>query len=466
MKKFMDENFLLKTPTAQRLFKEYAAKMPIYDYHCHLSPKEIAEDKKYKNITEIWLYGDHYKWRFMRSMGVEEKYCTGDASDYDKFLAYAKCVSRAVGNPLYHWTHLELQRYFDVYEPLNEKTAPMIWEKVNKIITEGGFSAQSLIKKSNVALIGTTDDPVDSLEYHAKIKELADFDTKVVPTFRPDKAVNIDLDTFAPYIEKLAKVCNTKIESFGDLKDALVLRIDFFGKMGSKISDHAVTYVPYIEASDDEVDEIFKKAMSGKKPNETEIEKYKTAILTFFAKEYAKRNWVLQLHIGALRNNNTQMFEKLGPDTGFDSIDDNKIAYKLSRFMDNLDKDGNLPKVILYSLNPNDNFTLGTMLGNFQKGGVKGKIQLGSAWWFNDHIDGMVEQMKALGNLGALAAFVGMLTDSRSFLSYPRHEYFRRILCNIIGQWVEDGEFYNDEEALKEIVEGICFNNAKEYFNM
>ena len=466
MTKFMDENFLLKTPAAQRLYKEYAAKMPIYDYHCHLSPKEIAEDKKYKNITEIWLYGDHYKWRFMRSMGVDERYCTGDASDYEKFLAYAKCVSRAIGNPLYHWTHLELQRYFNVYEPLNEKTAPEIWEKVNKIIAEGDFSARSLIKKSNVALIGTTDDPIDTLEYHAKIRELKDFDTKVVPAFRPDKAVNINLDGFKEYIAKLSEAGKKEIKNYADLKEVLSSRIDFFASMGSKISDHAVGYVPYIEASDDEIDAILKKALNGEKCTDEEVEKYKTSIITFFAKEYAKRDWVMQIHIGALRNNNTNMFKKLGPDTGFDSINDNKIAHKLSRFMDNLDKGGNLPKVILYSLNPNDNYTLAAMLGNFQKGGVKGKIQLGSAWWFNDNIDGMELQMKALANLGALAAFVGMLTDSRSFLSYPRHEYFRRILCNIVGQWVEDGEIYDEEDILKEIIEGVSFNNAKEYFNM
>lgn len=466
MKKFMDENFLLKTETAQKLFHDYAKDMPIYDYHCHLNPKEIAEDKKYTNITEIWLYGDHYKWRFMRSMGVEERFCTGDATDYEKFLAYATVIAKAVGNPLYHWTHLELQRYFGIYEPLNEKTAPEIWEKANKIITEGGFSAQSLIKNSNVALIGTTDDPIDSLEYHKQIKEMKDFSTTVVPTFRPDKAVNIDLATFVPYMADLSKASGVDIKSFADLKKALTKRVEFFHEMGSRISDHAVTYVPYIEADEKEIEKIFKKALSGKALTEVEIEKYKTAIITYLAKEYARLDWTLQLHIGALRNNNAQMFEKLGPDTGFDSIDDNKIAYKLSRFLDNLNKDDNLPKTILYSLNPNDNFTLGTMLGNFQKGGVKGKIQFGSAWWFNDHIDGMVEQMKALGNLGALAAFVGMLTDSRSFLSYPRHEYFRRILCNIIGQWVEDGEVYYDEDILKEIVQGVCYNNAKDYFKM
>lgn len=463
MKKFMGEDFLLENETAKHLYEDYAKNMPIYDYHCHLSPKEIAEDKKYENITEIWLYGDHYKWRFMRSMGVDEKYCTGDASDYEKFLAYAKCVAYAVGNPLYHWTHLELQRFFGIYEPLNEKTAPEIWKKANEIIKSGDFSAQKLIEKSNVYLIGTTDDPVDSLEYHEKLK---DFSVKVVPAFRPDKAANVEKSDFADYIKLLEKASGVKIEKFADLEKAISSRMDHFAKMGSKISDHAVSFVPFKKASEGELDEILAKALNGGEISSDDEEKYKTAFLTFCAREYAKRGWVLQLHIAALRNNNSRMFAKLGADTGFDSIDDNKIAQKLSQFMNELDKDDLLPKTVLYSLNPTDNYTVGTMLGNFQGGGVKGKIQMGSAWWFNDNIDGMVSQMKALGNLGALSSFIGMLTDSRSFLSYPRHEYFRRILCNIIGTWVENGEFANDEDVLKEIIEGISFKNAKEYFGI
>lgn len=463
MKTFMGEDFLLENETAKKLFDRYAKNMPIYDYHCHLSPKEIAEDKKYENITEIWLYGDHYKWRYMRSMGVDEKYCTGDASDYEKFFQYAKCIAYAAGNPLYHWTHLELQRFFGIYEPLNEKSAPKIWEKANEIIKSGDFTAQKLIEKSNVYLIGTTDDPVDSLEYHQKLKN---FSTKVVPTFRPDKASNIENSGFSAYIKLLEDKSGIKIKKFADLKAAISSRMDHFAKMGSKISDHSVSFVPFNKANDEEIDQILARALAGEKISADDEEKYKTAFLLFCAREYAKRGWVLQLHIAALRNNNTKMFKNIGADTGFDSIDDNRIAKKLSMFMDELDKDDLLPKTVLYSLNPNDNYTIGTMLGNFQRGGIKGKIQMGSAWWFNDNIDGMVNQIKALGNLGALSAFVGMLTDSRSFLSYPRHEYFRRILCNIIGTWVENGEFSSDEDILKEIIEGISFNNAKAYFGM
>lgn len=463
MKTFMGEDFLLENETAKKLFDRYAKNMPIYDYHCHLSPKEIAEDKKYENITEIWLYGDHYKWRYMRSMGVDEKYCTGDASDYEKFFQYAKCIAYAAGNPLYHWTHLELQRFFGIYEPLNEKSAPKIWEKANEIIKSGDFTAQKLIEKSNVYLIGTTDDPVDSLEYHQKLKN---FSTKVVPTFRPDKASNIENSGFSAYIKLLEDKSGIKIKKFADLKVAISSRMDHFAKMGSKISDHSVSFVPFNKADDEEIDQILARALAGGKISADDEEKYKTAFLLFCAREYAKRGWVLQLHISALRNNNTKMFKNIGADTGFDSIDDNRIAKKLSMFMDELDEDDLLPKTVLYSLNPNDNYTIGTMLGNFQRGGIKGKIQMGSAWWFNDNIDGMVNQIKALGNLGALSAFVGMLTDSRSFLSYPRHEYFRRILCNIIGTWVENGEFSSDEDILKEIIEGISFNNAKAYFGM
>lgn len=463
MKTFMGEDFLLENETAKKLFDRYAKNMPIYDYHCHLSPKEIAEDKKYENITEIWLYGDHYKWRYMRSMGVDEKYCTGDASDYEKFFQYAKCIAYAAGNPLYHWTHLELQRFFGIYEPLNEKSAPKIWEKANEIIKSGDFTAQKLIEKSNVYLIGTTDDPVDSLEYHQKLKN---FSTKVVPTFRPDKASNIENSGFSAYIKLLEDKSGIKIKKFADLKAAISSRMDHFAKMGSKISDHSVSFVPFNKANDEEIDQILARALAGGKISADDEEKYKTAFLLFCTREYAKRGWVLQLHIAALRNNNTKMFKNIGADTGFDSIDDNRIAKKLSMFMDELDKDDLLPKTVLYSLNPNDNYTIGTMLGNFQRGGIKGKIQMGSAWWFNDNIDGMVNQIKALGNLGALSAFVGMLTDSRSFLSYPRHEYFRRILCNIIGTWVENGEFSSDEDILKEIIEGISFNNAKAYFGM
>ncbi len=466
MKKFMDENFLLKNETAKRLFFSYAKDLPIYDYHCHLIPSQILEDKKYNNITEIWLYGDHYKWRFMRSMGVHERFCTGDASDYEKFCAYAKCVGLAVGNPLYHWTHLELQRYFGIYDTLSEKTADDIWNRANKIIASPDFSAKSLITKSNVALIGTTDDPCDSLNEHFGIRKDTSFKTKVVPTFRPDNALGIEKEGFADYIKKLSGVCGYEISSFSLLKGALAERIDFFETAGSKISDHALSPVPYRRASEDEVDEIFKKAIAGISVSDECIEKYKTELLIFLGSEYAKRDWVMQLHMSAIRNNNSKMADILGPDTGFDSVDDCQIAYNMNHLLDAMNKNNALPKTILYSLNEKDNYVIGTTLGNFQQGGIKGKIQFGSGWWFNDNIDGMTNQLKALGNLGALASFVGMLTDSRSFLSYPRHEYFRRILCNLIGTWVEDGEFTDDEDILKEIIEGICYKNAVEYFNM
>ena len=466
MKKFLDKNFILQTKTAQKLYHEYAKDMPIYDYHCHLSPQEIYEDKTYTNITEIWLYGDHYKWRFMRSSGVPEELCTGNGSDYDKFMAYAKAVQYAIGNPLYHWSHLELQRFFDIDLVLNEKNAPEIWERANKKIAEGGFSARNLIAKSNVDCIGTTDDPADTLEYHFLLQKDDSFKTRVVPTFRPDNAVNIEKPTFADYIKTLGASYDKEIKNFDELKDVLSLALDRFALAGSKISDHAFETIPYVEGTEAEANAVFQKALNGEAVSEKEVDLYKTALMLFFGKEYAKREFVMQLHIGALRNNNTRMFNKLGPDKGYDSIHDLEVAKTLSRFMDALATEDLLPKTILYTLNPKDNFVLGTMLGNFQGDGIRGKIQFGSAWWFNDHKDGMEEQMKALANLGALSAFVGMLTDSRSFLSYPRHEYFRRILCNILGNWVEDGEFPAEWDTLKQIVQDICFNNAKNYFKM
>ncbi len=466
MKKFMDENFLLETETAQKLFFEVAKDMPIYDYHCHLSPEEIYEDKQFQNITEVWLGGDHYKWRFMRWMGVPEEQITGSASDYDKFLAYAKAIQFAAGNPLYHWSHLELQRYFGIYETLTEKTAPAIWEKANAIIASGDFSARKLIEKSNVAFIGTTDDPVSDLKYHIALAKDDSFKTVVKPTFRPDPAVNIQKDGFKEYIEKLGAVCGTTISDIDGLYNALRSRIEFFHQAGSRISDHGIVSVPFLMADKSEVDAIFKKALSGAKVSDCEAEKYQTAVMLFCGKEYAARGWVMQLHAAAIRNNNTPMFKKLGPDTGFDSILNVNLAEKLSRFMDTLLVDGSLPKTILYSLSPIDNSLLVSMAGNFEGDGVKGKIQHGSAWWFNDHIDGMVDQMKTLGNLGALASFVGMLTDSRSFLSYPRHEYFRRILCNLIGGWVENGMYTDDRAILDKLIADICFNNAKNYFLM
>jgi glucuronate isomerase len=465
MKKFMDENFLLSNDTAVALYHDYAKEMPIIDYHCHLNPAEIVENKRFTTITEVWLYGDHYKWRAMRSNGIDEKYITGDASDYEKFMAWAKTLPMTIGNPLYHWTHLELQRFFGIYDVLNEKTAPQIWEKVNALLNGEGFTVRDLVTKSNVKLICTTDDPTDTLEHHIKIKELKDFDVKVYPAFRPDKGVEINRDGFSSWVKKLEKVNGKKIDSYEAFIDALRARIQFFHSVGCRVSDHGLDYVPYVESSKKDLEHIFAKAIKGEIVSLEEEQKYKTAILKFFGKKYAELGWTMQLHLNAMRNNNSRMFKVLGADTGFDSINGYSIANGLSRFLDSLDSKGSLPKTIIYSLNANDNDVIGTMLGNFQ-GGIPGKIQFGSAWWFNDHKEGMIEQMKSLANLGLLSRFVGMLTDSRSFLSYTRHEYFRRILCNLIGEWVENGEFPADMELLETIVKGVCFNNAKEYFGL
>lgn len=464
MKNFMDEDFMLQTETARRLYNDYAAKMPIIDYHCHLSPKEICEDRKFKNITEIMLGGDHYKWRQMRSNAISEDYITGDKPDFDKFLAFAKTLKYAIGNPLYHWTHLELQRFFGIYDILNEENAKSIYDRANEMIQSEDFTAQRLIEKSNVAVICTTDDPCDTLEYHIKIKESGKMKAQVLPTFRPDKAVEITKETFLPYIENLEKVCGKKISSLADLKAAMVERIDFFESVGCRLSDHALGGVPFCAGTESEADNIFRKAKADECVSSSEENFYKTNILTFFAREYHKRGFTMQLHIGALRNNNERMYKKLGPDTGFDSINDLAIAEPLAALLNSFDKENTLPKTILYTLNPKDNYVLGTMLGNFQSKDAPSKIQFGSGWWFNDQRDGMVEQMKSLANLGLLGRFVGMLTDSRSFLSYPRHEYFRRIMCNLIGGWVENGEYPADFDALGEIIRGICYENARNYF--
>lgn len=466
MKKFMDEDFLLNNETAVKLFHGYASKSPIFDFHCHLNPKDIYEDRRFKNITEVWLYGDHYKWRLMRSNGVDERYITGDADDYSKFLEFAKTIPMAIGNPVYHWTHLELQRYFGVNELLNEKTAPMIWEKVNSILNSNEFSVRNIIKKSNVKILCTTDDPTDSLEYHKLLKEDNSFDVRVLPAFRPDKGINIDKDDFKDWVKKLGEVSGKAIESYDDYLNALNSRLEFFDSYGCRLSDHALDFVAYEESTKEEVDGIFKKALKGEKLSQIEVDKYKTSVLQFLGKRYKELGWAMQLHIAALRNTNTRMLKKLGPDTGYDSINDVNIAYPLSKFLDSLESTGELPKTILYTLNPKDNYVLAALIGSFQGEGIPGKMQFGSAWWFNDNIDGMTEQMKTLANVGLLSKFVGMVTDSRSFLSYPRHEYFRRILCNLIGEWVEKGEVPNDMDLLGKIVQDISFNNAVNYFGV
>jgi glucuronate isomerase len=466
MKKFMDENFLLSNDTAVRFFHNYSKDMPIIDFHCHLNSKEIYENKKFKNITEAWLYGDHYKWRVMRAYGIDEKYITGDADDYEKFMAWAKVMPATIGNPLYHWTHLELQRFFGVYEILNEKTAPAIWEKVNGLIKSEDFSVKNLIKKSKVESLCTTDDPADSLEYHIKLKEDKEFGVKVLPAFRPDKALNINKSDLKQWIVNLGQVVGKQINDYNGLLEALEARAEFFHSVGCRISDHGLDYIPYLEASKEEVAGIFAKAVGGEKISNEEEEKYKTYTLKFLGGIYSRLDWAMQLHVNALRNNNTRMFEKLGPDTGYDSVNDRHIAYQLSRFLDSLEINNTLPKTILYTLNPKDNYVMATIMGSFHGSCVKGKLQLGAAWWFADTRDGMIEQMRTLANVGLLSCFVGMLTDSRSFLSYTRHEYFRRILCNMIGEWVENGEVPEDMDLLGGMVKDISYYNAKEYFGI
>ncbi len=465
MKAFMDKDFILTNETAVKLYHDYAEKMPVLDYHCHINPKEIAEDRQFENITQVWLGGDHYKWRFMRSCGVDEKFITGDASDHDKFITWAKCLGKAIGNPLHHWSHLELQRYFGYTGALNEKTAEEVWELCNKKLQDKSMSVRNLIKQSGVTLICTTDDPIDSLNYHDDIKNDSSFDVVVLPAWRPDKAMNLEKETYLDYLSKLSKVSGVKIDSFDALIKALGLRLDYFEKKGCSVSDHALEYVMYNPASMSEIEEIFKKRLAGGAVTKEDELKFKTQFMIEMGKEYNKRNWVMQLHYGCKRDNNTPMFNKLGPDTGYDCIMSETSSTGLANFLNALVKENALPKTILYSLNPNDNESIGTILGCFQDSTAVAKIQQGSAWWFNDHKIGMERQIKSLASLGNLSGFVGMLTDSRSFLSYTRHEYFRRILCNVIGEWVENGEFPYDEDILGEIVKDISYNNAVRYFN-
>lgn len=465
MKKFMDKDFLLDTDSAKKLFHDFAENMPICDYHCHLNPKEIFDNKPPESITELWLSGDHYKWRAMRSCGVEEKYCTGNATDREKFQKFAYALQYCIGNPLYHWAHIELQRYFGIDTPLNAKTADEIFDKANEAIRNGDFRPQSLIMKSNVRVVCTTDDPVDDLKYHKLLKDVQGFDCKVLPSFRPDRALNAHLDGFADYIKALSEAADVEINSYKDVITALLKRVDYFDSVGCKVSDQAFDYPPYSVASDDEIDEIFCRAMNGEKITPDECDKYRTPILMALGEKYHELDWAMEIHIGAMRNNNTLMFNKIGADTGFDSVGDCEIAQPLSRFLDALNVKGALPKTILFNLNDKDNTVLGTMLGNFQSADAESKIQFGPAWWFLDTMDGMTNQMKTLGNLGVLGKFVGMETDSRSFTSYGRHEYFRRIMCALLGRWVEDGWYAYDEDILKEIVQGICYNNAIKYFN-
>ncbi len=464
MKAFMDKDFLLETDTAKKLYHDYAETTPILDYHCHINPREIAEDRQFDNITQVWLGGDHYKWRFMRSCGVEEKYITGDASDYEKFCKWAECLGKAIGNPLFHWSHLELRKYFGYTGVLSKKTADEVWNLCNAKLKEPSMSVRNLIKLSNVTLICTTDDPIDSLEWHKAIAEDDSFDVQVLPAWRPDKAMNIEKPDFVAYVNKLATAAGAKVTTFDALKAALTNRMEFFASMGCNISDHGLEYVMYVPASEEEVADIFAKRLNGEVLTKDEETKYKTAFMVFMGRECHRLNWTMQLHYGCKRDNNKLMYEKLGPDTGYDCINNYAPSAQMADFLNALNVTDQLPRTILYSLNPNDNQAIGTILGCFQDSTAVAKIQQGSAWWFNDHKTGMIDQMISLANLGNLSGFVGMLTDSRSFLSYTRHEYFRRILCNLIGNWVENGEFPEDLDILEEIVKGISYYNAVRYF--
>ncbi len=464
MKTFMDENFLLSTETAQRLFHSYAETMPVLDYHCHISPEEIATDRRFENITQVWLGGDHYKWRFMRSCGVDEAYITGNASDRDKFFKWAEVLGKAIGNPLYHWSHLELQRYFDYHKPLNQNTASEVWELCNKKLAEKDMSARGLIRKSNVTLICTTDDPIDSLCYHKAIAEDQSFSVQVLPAWRPDRSIAIEKPDFAAYMEQLSSVSHIEINSFPALCKALKVRLDFFDSMGCVVSDHGLDYVMYAPATEQQADMILKKRLSGAALSHEEILQFKTMLLLFLGREYARRGWVMQLHYGVKRNNNTRLFQAIGADTGYDCIGDQAPAGELADFLNALECTNELPKTILYSLSPNDNAAIETIMGCFQNSQAVSKLQHGSAWWFNDHRPGMEAHLRSLASLGNLSGFVGMLTDSRSFLSYTRHEYFRRILCEYIGTLVENGEFADDEQILSDLVKDISYRNAVAYF--
>lgn len=465
MKQFIDENFLLNNATAEVLYHQFAKDMPIIDYHCHLPPDQIAEDKNFENLTQVWLYGDHYKWRAMRANGVSEEYITGNKSDWEKFEKWAETVPYTLRNPLYHWTHLELQRYFDVYDILSPATAKKIYEECTAKLQTPAYSVRNLLKKMNVVTVATTDDPIDDLVHHQKIK--ADgFELKVLPAFRPDKAMNADnITALNAYIAKLEKIYGAEIKTYAEYLKALKERHDYFAANGCVISDHGLEQLYAENYTQAEVAAIFDKISTGNILTSQEILQFKSALLHEFAVWDHEKNWVQQYHIGALRDNNTRLLKDLGPDTGVDSIGDFAQGAALSKFMNRLDATNQLTKTIIYNLNPADNELIATMIGNFNDGTVAGKIQYGSAWWFLDQKDGMIKQLNAISNMGLLSRFVGMLTDSRSFLSFPRHEYFRRILCNLLGEDIENGELPNDIAWVGKIVQDICYNNAKSYFN-
>ena len=477
MKAFMDKNFILETETAQHLYHNYAAALPLVDYHCHLNPREIYEDRRFENLAQVWLgglqpdgsfAGDHYKWRMMRSNGVPEEYITGTKPDYERFLKLVDALEMAIGNPMYHWCNMELQQFFGVTEPLTAESAERIWNHCNDLLrSDPDMSARGLIRKANVAMIGTTDDPIDDLQWHEKIAADKTITTPVLPSYRPDKAVNIHKDGFHDYLARLAASVGKKnLATVEDVCDALVDRLEYFHAHGCKASDHGLDYVPYCKCTTEEANAIYRKALRHEVLTTQEVEAYQTTLLLHLAKAYHRLGIVMQLHYSCLRNNNQRIFKLQGPDTGVDAIAQNTCGGNIAQLMNDLELDGKLPKTILYSLNPADNAQLGTLIGCFQDSTVPGKIQHGSAWWFNDNKTGMEDQMISLANLGLLGNFIGMLTDSRSFLSYARHDYFRRILCNLVGNWVENGEYPNIDRSLKKIVQGVSYYNAARYFDL
>lgn len=457
---------MLKNETAKRLYRSFAKDLPIIDYHCHINPKEIYEDKRFEDITEVWLGGDHYKWRLIRSNGVIEDEITGGADSKTKFLRFARALQKSIGNPMYHWTHLELKKYFNYDGILSADTAEEVYRLCNAKLKEPEMSARGIINASNVEIIGTTDDPIDSLEWHIKLASDASFKAKVLPSFRPDKAVNIEKPGFAEYIQALGNASGIDIKSVSDVKDALTKRLDFFCEHGCKVTDHGVDYLAFSPASDSEIERIFSKAIQKEAVTADEADKYKTAVMLHLGREYAKRNIVMQIHFNVQRNPNKRLLDSIGPDTGFDCMMTKDCSIALTGFLNALDLTCSLPKTIIYSLNPADNEMIDTVIGSFQGSEVPGKIQHGAAWWFSDTKSGMEAHLRSLANLSILGNFVGMLTDSRSFLSYTRHDYFRRILCSVIGEWVEDGEYPDDEKALGKIISGICYYNAKRYFDL
>lgn len=464
MKQFLDEHFLLSTATSRKLYHDYAKEMPVIDYHCHLPPAQIAADTAFENITQAWLYGDHYKWRAMRTNGVHESYCTGNRSDWEKFEKWAATVPYTLRNPLYHWTHLELQRYFNVNDILNASSAAAIYASCNELLQTKEYTTRNLLRKMKVALVCTTDDPADTLEYHQQLKKEG-FEIPILPAFRPDQAMNVDDPAkYNAYLRKLEQAGNTSIATYQDLLTALKSRHDFFASMGCAVSDHGIEEIYADDYSDAEVNKIFLKVRGGQQLTVSEIRQIKSALLVQLAIWDWEKGWVQQYHLGALRNNNSRMMRQLGPDTGWDSIGDFSQARALAKFLDKLDSQDQLAKTILYNLNPADNELLATMIGNFNDGSVAGKVQFGAAWWFLDQKDGMIKQINALSNMGLLSRFVGMLTDSRSFLSYPRHEYFRRIVCELFGQEIENGELPNDIGWVGKVIQDICFYNAQQYF--